>query len=101
MTMAISASSLRREMALAMASKLDPRPEIRIPSRKSAILHAGTAAPLRGDMSDDPGLFAQPAKFANRPIGLQPGYNEDHADAEVKRLTPVVFGNIADVAKQI
>jgi hypothetical protein len=52
-------------------------------------------------MSDDPGFFAKPAELANRLIGLQPGNNEDHADAEVERLAPVVFRDIADVAEEI
>src|SRR6185437_1454877 len=79
MTMAISASSLRREMALAMASMLEPLPDIRMPSRILAILHAAFAASLLGDVADDPRVLSDSAAERSKGlIGLLRGYHEDH-----------------------
>src|ERR1700722_2027103 len=77
MTIAISASSFRRAIALAIASKLEPRPDMRMPSRiltntGLAVLHAPFAAALGGDFADNPGVAFAGAAAQNtkRQVGL-------------------------------
>src|SRR5665213_3796024 len=96
-TTAISASSLPRAMLFAMASKFEPRPEIRIPRRTSAVLHFAFTALLFDDLADNPWLLAgfPPSPF--RRAQLRRGNGEDHSHAQIERPSPVVFGHVADL----
>src|SRR5580698_1795658 len=85
MTIAISASSLRRAIALAIASKLEPRPEMRMPRRilswrqRLAVLHTPFTAALRADFADNPGLaLVGASQEPERPVGFLRRHHEDH-----------------------
>src|SRR5665213_1091641 len=100
-TMAISAASFRRAILLAIASKFEPRPEIRIPRRTSAVLHA-RLPPAMGDyFSDDPRFFAGAPQCTARGIDFQFRNHQNHAHSKVEGAPPVGFGYFADRTQHV
>src|ERR1700693_2794701 len=100
MTTAIWASRRRPEIASAIARKLEPRPEIRIPRRRPCgLMNAGSfvhgsfihnAAPAH-HLADLVPALAQALEHFDGSGKITLRNHHNHPDAEIERPPPVVF----------
>src|SRR4029453_3858115 len=79
--------------------RLDPRPEIRIPSRRLDVNHLSRA----GDDEPDPDRmgFTVASQGVDDPFGFSWRTNENQTDSHVERAKHLVSGNLAALLQQL
>src|SRR5665213_3603014 len=89
-------------MASAIAMKLDPRPEIRIPSRlligQRSCVHHAVAANHFADLIP---ALAQALEHLGGLRQVLFGNHQDHPDTQVEGPPPVLLGDISDLPQQL